>query len=121
MFGAYLLSLIPHSVSASILSSLPDPSSSYLDDLTWAAAWMARLTGEAWYLERASFYWDRMAREEPRSILSREQSWSCSTPAAAVMLAGLSGDAKYASFAYLFAETHVQGAAPVAYTPAGLA
>ena len=108
------------------LSSIPvpphlDPSSSYLDDLTWAAAWMARLTGEAWYLERASFYWDRMTREEPRSILSREQSWSCSTPAAAVLLAGLSGDAKYASFAYLFVETHVQGAAPVAYTPAGLA
>jgi hypothetical protein len=97
------------------------PSTSYLDDLAWAAAWMLRLTGEARFAADASAFFDRLLVEEPHALLVREQSWSYATPAACVMLAGLTGEAKYAACAYLFIETHVQGAAPVAYTPAGLA
>jgi hypothetical protein len=97
------------------------PSTSYLDDLAWAAAWMLRLTGEGAFREAASTFWDRMVVEEPDALLVREQSWAHAAPAAAVMLAGLTDEPKYAAFAYLFVETHVQGAAPVAYTAAGLA
>jgi endoglucanase len=98
------------------------PSTSYLDDLVWASAWMARLTGNGTYLARASAFFDRMVTEEPGALLSREQSWSVTTPVAAAMLAGLAPDEpKFSAFAFLAVETALQGAEPASYTPAGLA
>lgn len=36
-------------------------STSYLDDLTWGAAWLAAATGEQSYVRDAQAYWDRFA------------------------------------------------------------
>ena len=40
------------------------PSNSYLDDLTMAAGWLARRTGEPAFLADAANYWKRMRSEE---------------------------------------------------------
>ena len=40
------------------------PSNSHLDDLTMAAGWLARRTGEPAYLADAANYWRRMRSEE---------------------------------------------------------
>ena len=40
------------------------PSNTHLDDLTMAAGWLARRTGEPAYLADAANYWKRMRSEE---------------------------------------------------------
>ena len=40
------------------------PSTTYLDDLAFAAAWMYKATGSYEYLEDAREYWDRSHKED---------------------------------------------------------
>ena len=110
------------------------PSSSYLDELAWAAAWLGRATsGEqpgggspttagtsAWFLVRARSYWGRAGAEHRGLANSLAHFWSETYAAAAVLLAADTGGPEYSAYLWRFAQAHVGGSWPLSYTPAGL-
>jgi len=89
--------------------------SGYHDELTWAAAWLYRATGEQDYLDRAeSHYGD--ASPDPNWA----QSWDGKINGAAVLLAALTGKQEYRDYVEYHLDSWLPGGS-IAQTPGGLA
>ena len=97
------------------------PSNTYLDDVTMAAGWLARRTGEPAYLADAANYWRRMRSEESGASYYYDESWQGCHSGASMLMATLTGEKQYSDAARAHAEAWRQGGRPVYYTPAGLA
>lgn len=94
--------------------------SGYQDELCWAAAWLAKATGEAAYLERA----EKIFREALAGAnWNGTQSWDDKKYGAAILLAQLTGKAEYfdAANRWLNFWTGSGGGNHVQKTPGGLA
>tara|TARA_B100001059_G_scaffold173662_1_gene173873 strand:+ start:5965 stop:8757 length:2793 start_codon:yes stop_codon:yes gene_type:complete len=88
--------------------------SGYHDELTWAAAWLHRATGEQDYLDRAEAHYDQAGPDQAWA-----QTWDGKINGAAVLLASLTGRQKYIDYV----EGHLGYWMPgggIAYTPGGL-
>ena len=101
--------------------SIPDAASfynswsGYQDELTWAAVWLHRATGEQDYLDRAEAHYNDAALQT-----YWVQSWDGKMNGAAVLLAALTGKQQYKTDA----ETYLNNWLPsggITYTPGGLA
>jgi hypothetical protein len=101
--------------------SIPDAAafynswSGYHDELTWAAIWLHRATGEEAFLDRAKGHYD-----DANLDTHWAQSWDGKINGAAVLLAATTGEQRYKTDA----ENHLSYWLPgggIAYTPGGLA
>ncbi|CAL5226752.1 g9605 [Coccomyxa viridis] len=108
--------------SDSIKAAYPYPSSNFLDDLTWGAAWMYRKTGEQQFLDDALNFWERNKDEEGGGGYLA-WNWDSSIWGADVLLAQLMPhpDPKYGSEVQRFLEAWITGTDGITYTPGGLA
>ena len=70
-------------------------STSYLDDLMLAAAWLAESTGRPAYLTAAETYWDRIYNGPNATWQSLVPDWNNQWWAGNVILAGLTGNPRY--------------------------
>ena len=70
-------------------------STSYLDDLMLAAAWLAESTGRLAYLTAAETYWDRTHKGPDATWQSLVPDWNNQWWAGNVILAGLTGNSRY--------------------------
>ncbi len=102
-------------------ASIPDVTSfynswsGYFDELTWAATWLYRATGEQTYLNQAEAHY-ASASPDPNWA----QSWDGKINGAACLLAALTGKQQYKTYV----EGHLSQWLPggsIAYTPGGLA
>ncbi|KAL3143651.1 hypothetical protein ABBQ38_002447 [Trebouxia sp. C0009 RCD-2024] len=96
------------------------PSSNYLDDIAWGAAWLYQRTGEQQFLTEAEAYNQRNIAEEGGGGYVAFV-WDCAYWGTQVKLAEFTGTASYATEVSRFLDTWVTGTAPVMYTPSGLA
>ena len=70
-------------------------STSYLDDLMLAAAWLAEVTGRPAYTVEAESYWNRILSGSDKSWQSLIPDWNNQWWAGNVILAGLTGNRSY--------------------------
>jgi hypothetical protein len=107
--------------------SIPDAanyytSRSYLDDLAWGALWLHRATGSQAYLDKARTIYDGAYGGQ---TMTWTQSWDDVRYGSAVLLAGLTGEAKYRADAERWLDYWTVGinggSTRVSYTPGGLA
>ena len=67
-------------------------SNGYKDELPWAAAWLAKATGNSSYIDLADFLYDQGDLD---SFIPHELGWNDKTLGACVLLYELTGDSKY--------------------------
>ena len=89
--------------------------SGYWDELSWAAAWLHRATGEAAYLDDARAHFE-LASPDPNWA----QSWDGKINGAALLLAHLTGDPIYHDRITQNLDNWLPGGS-IPYTPGGLA
>jgi len=70
-------------------------STSYLDDLMLASAWLAKVSGQPAYLAAAETYWDRISTGNNTSWQSVVPNWDNQWWASNVVLTGLTGNPRY--------------------------
>ena len=70
-------------------------STSYLDDLMLASAWLAKVSGQPAYLAAAETYWDRISTGNNTSWQSLVPNWDNQWWASNVILTGLTGNPRY--------------------------
>ncbi|KAK9809025.1 hypothetical protein WJX72_008102 [[Myrmecia] bisecta] len=96
------------------------PSSTFLDDLTTAAAWLYVATGEAPFLTQARQYWARSLAEEG-SRYYKVSGWDNQFWTAATLMSKLvTTDSQYATYIESFLQSYVDGTDGVIITPKGL-
>ena len=96
-------------------------STSYRDDLTWAAAWMNRATGDRAYLDDAYKYFVQHANEEGQADQRLLVDWDHVAWPATVLLASLTDDAAFHKPAQDFLARWLCTSSVVSYTDLGRA
>lgn len=89
--------------------------SGYHDELTWAAAWLHRATGEQVYLDRAESHYNDAGPDQHWA-----QSWDGKINGSAVLLAALTGKQEYRDYVEGHLDYWLPGGG-IAQTPGGLA
>lgn len=96
-------------------------STSYRDDLTWAAAWMNRATGDRAYLDDAYKYYVQHANEEGQADQRLLVDWDHVAWPATVLLASITDDAAFHKPAQDFLARWLCTSSVVSYTDLGRA
>jgi endoglucanase len=112
---------LQHHSSTDPPSPAPTRSSgSFLDDLSWGAAWLYAATKNDSYLTSAQDYWLRhQSQEQPWGDWGF--NWDNVAFGTTVLLYKLTGDDKYASYADSLLDPWLKGNKGVMYTPKGFA
>lgn len=96
-------------------------STSYRDDLTWAAAWMNRATGDRAYLDDAYKYYVQHSNEEGQADQRLLVDWDHVAWPATVLLASITDDAAFHKPAQDFLARWLCTSSVVSYTDLGRA
>jgi len=96
-------------------------STSYRDDLTWAAAWMNRATGDRAYLDDAYKYYVQHSNEEGQADQRLLVDWDHVAWPATVLLAQITDDAAFHKPAQDFLARWLCTSSVVSYTDLGRA
>lgn len=96
-------------------------STSYRDDLTWAAAWMNKATGDRAYLDDAYKYYVQHANEEGQADQRLLVDWDHVAWPATVLLASITDDAAFHKSAQDFLARWLCTSSVVSYTDLGRA
>ena len=96
-------------------------STSYRDDLTWAAAWMNKATGDRAYLDDAYKYYVQHANEEGQADQRLLVDWDHVAWPATVLLASITDDAAFHKPAQDFLARWLCTSSVVSYTDLGRA
>jgi endoglucanase len=96
-------------------------STSYRDDLTWAAAWMNRATGDRAYLDDAYKYFVQHSNEEGQADQRLLVDWDHVAWPATVLLASITDDAAFHKPAQDFLARWLCTSSVVSYTDLGRA